>query len=983
MQILMFFPGPLLFSEVVAFEALLVCALYMCLCVYGLTGQISISAVMLLAIGIALLVARKWIQRRARSWLTKDMKAYESVFIKGKDQIVAYLDSLSESISTLNLCRNECNLPRQLPGVVDDFVYGMGSKSFSQYLTVQIADNKVKSLDQLFMQAIVLHDMFRSKVEGICSALCGVSVQPPPDGIFLTDFERCLEKAVVTCEGEASRLVDVLRARLVCRDWGCVRSCIQRIAEDSELQVIRVKNRFDRSYDPRQTGGYRDVCLNVCLVTDETWTLGVSGHVCELQLVLKSFLRSFREEQQELSLLYRHIADQEGGQERPVHQRVFSLVDTMSVNPWPSGQEEQNARKSSCCLTGESHRDRDHFAALMRQKCCFPGDLLNEYLAQVCHGVERADISSIMFSTAPIRLGSQKLTLQLFLLFHVSILIWRMLNPYGLVHQAQAEKSFRSYHLRFTTLRDREGKTPMEPGIASLGLLHNGYMLNCSKTKLQTRSNSLYASFEDPVVANGWFFRTQSQGGTEQSDAVLFLLQYSSVPSEAPWSLPSSAWELYGGPECHWKMYSARCHPVARKEYNTSRTRNYTHMFDHRSPWFHTLHGPVTFAISSHFTLTALMGWMKKPVAAKFFWVSGYLVLGGIILFKALMHSCFTSLASSFYWWVSGSSIIGIAVTSWFKERYVMHFLVFHACLTSFAINLYSWLYLGLGLKIPDTAPFLIFSVLVWVVYNKIILYRAWQEIAEDWKHYDALTTRLMNDPDDSQSIESISELSKSLGAGRLLSQYQAISRYRRGSRFSFKSAGFVVRYPGILGALGNMMISMKFPFGSEKRVRPRQIKCFDQLYMQAYLLEPLFLDKIKRLAEQAEGFFLVVDETSETGHSMMRWSECKIDEASQDKVRFAKLKSIDRCVEKISRAYAGDVSRLFDIVRQSIVFENLSSLQRCLEMIAEDSELQVIRVKNRFDRSYDPRQTGGYRDVCLNVCLVTDETWTLGVSGH
>ena len=37
------------------------------------------------------------------------------------------------------------------------------------------------------------------------------------------------------------------------------------------------------------TAGYRNVALNLVIDTKETLHLGVSGHVCELQLVLEKF----------------------------------------------------------------------------------------------------------------------------------------------------------------------------------------------------------------------------------------------------------------------------------------------------------------------------------------------------------------------------------------------------------------------------------------------------------------------------------------------------------------------------------------------------------------------------------------------------------------------------------------------------------------------------------------------------------------------
>ena len=61
-------------------------------------------------------------------------------------------------------------------------------------------------------------------------------------------------------------------------------SCLQRIAEDQDVVVLRVKNRFDPCHDARSTAGYRCVSLNLRIITEETKTLGIDSHVCEIQL---------------------------------------------------------------------------------------------------------------------------------------------------------------------------------------------------------------------------------------------------------------------------------------------------------------------------------------------------------------------------------------------------------------------------------------------------------------------------------------------------------------------------------------------------------------------------------------------------------------------------------------------------------------------------------------------------------------------------
>ena len=98
--------------------------------------------------------------------------------------------------------------------------------------------------------------------------------------------------------------------------------------------------------------------------------------------------------------------------------------------------------------------------------------------------------------------------------------------------------------------------------------------------------------------------------------------------------------------------------------------------------------------------------------------------------------------------------------------------------------------------------------------------------------------------------------------------------------------------------------------------------------------------------------------------------------------IQWAPIKKVKRAVEKAQRSYSGKVSRLVDVVRQCIVFSNLTDLCRCLTAISEDPSVRLLRVKNRFTQAA-AKMSAGYRDVSINLVIVTPETVSSGVSGH
>ena len=73
-------------------------------------------------------------------------------------------------------------------------------------------------------------------------------------------------------------------------------------------------------------------------------------------------------------------------------------------------------------------------------------------------------------------------------------------------------------------------------------------------------------------------------------------------------------------------------------------------------------------------------------------------------------------------------------------------------------------------------------------------------------------------------------------------------------------------------------------------------------------------------------------------------------------------LKTQQRALAKITADYGGDASRILDLSRGAIVFDDVASINRALARI--ESTVDVVRVKNRF---LNPTAEG-YRDVLINI---------------
>merc|ERR1712107_341465 len=79
-----------------------------------------------------------------------------------------------------------------------------------------------------------------------------------------------------------------------------------------------------------------------------------------------------------------------------------------------------------------------------------------------------------------------------------------------------------------------------------------------------------------------------------------------------------------------------------------------------------------------------------------------------------------------------------------------------------------------------------------------------------------------------------------------------------------------------------------------------------------------------------------------------------------------AALKSRVRVTQKILRSYKGNASAVLDLVRATIVVDNISEIILVVGLVT--AEAIVHTIKNRFAPDYNCEQTGGYRDVNMHL---------------
>ena len=131
-----------------------------------------------------------------------------------------------------------------------------------------------------------------------------------------------------------------------------------------------------------------------------------------------------------------------------------------------------------------------------------------------------------------------------------------------------------------------------------------------------------------------------------------------------------------------------------------------------------------------------------------------------------------------------------------------------------------------------------------------------------------------------------------------------------------------------------------------------------EELFQAADAINPLFQAKVKQLSQLVNGRLIQANVKSET-----------------------------RALEKVFRVYSGGFRKLADLVRTTMVFSGpdaVSSMSKCLSIIASDPDLELIYVQDEKCRvNIEKLVKSGYRDIQLCLRLKSPTAKSLGLDKH
>jgi hypothetical protein len=215
-----------------------------------------------------------------------------------------------------------------------------------------LSDIPVMSLDQLYVQALVMQPFFWKKVQEIarqCNAYFHVS--PGSHGLTqnscsvimpwadiecdsaalarvlwdeLKHVDRAMHNLAIFHAGDVSKLTDLVRQRIVFQSLSDIHACLKCIAQNEEIEVLSIANGYDPQSDAAKIAGFREVVVSLRIISKSTVFFCLTRFVCELQLCHFEFDRQLTPAR---------------------HSRLLRYKDTMNlVQPWKMSNVSRSIR---------------------------------------------------------------------------------------------------------------------------------------------------------------------------------------------------------------------------------------------------------------------------------------------------------------------------------------------------------------------------------------------------------------------------------------------------------------------------------------------------------------------------------------------------------------------------------------------------------------------------------------------------------------
>lgn len=815
-------------------------------------------------------------------------------------------------------------------------------------------------------------------------------------------FARAMHKAVKVYACEVWRLCDMARESLWFDSLPDLLACLQMLQRDPSVLVESVKNALTlpTASVAAHTGGFRFVKVLLRLRSDEAAELGLQGHVCELLLRLKSleliqdhamhqryldFRGARRADESLLSPIFRPFAflswlrrpqardargisteDLESGRFRhslvsaqPSQRSSFGLGVSASSE---DGLESSVARGE---LPEEEEQERVERACrrvmvryLAEANVGVLGEI-SQRMKKITEAVSRASSGSVFRMQRPMAAVLSKRKWQ-GLLMVCGVLVLCI----GLIHYAAIIQSSSASSFRFSNLETRAGSdAPASPGIQDLALLHSGCQIRVPSA-IRTVGAQLFLDFDQPVEYNEFQFTTPANGSSAD-DAVRFVLEQREEDT--------GAWKPVGSSS---EFRIARWKPVlehGRADIPTERGAQVTVRMHLGVAG--QLGGAGGLGVGVTIIVAAGFGFCRREL------------LGVRVVKGMLMLAQIPPVAAAVLLVLGGREREGFCVAAWAAGGIVWVILVcvnermfLEAFFCTGVILIVTTSVVQAVLVEPDNwidmiDPFGVVYLGFYVLcrtnswYNDV---RVEHTYKQDCRMYEEVWKQVLEEDAQTRALDRLLSLTTQLSKGLPEQLLQACVPWHPAMDDDEEAVD-----PLWLARCSLTYSKLLLPL-----CPPPQ--SLDQLYAQAHVTAVILKYKLVTWSRACGGRCLVIKEGGgehEGGVEFVRLADLEVGQAQH--VRWGKVKTPLRALEKAHRCYGGNYSRLCDLARHSLVFETPEDLMECLEQMRADEDVQLLRVKNSLHADADAASSSGYRQVMLNLQIVTEWTERIGVATH
>mmetsp|Transcript_60146 Transcript_60146/g.159854 ORF Transcript_60146/g.159854 Transcript_60146/m.159854 type:complete len:757 (+) Transcript_60146:2012-4282(+) len=587
--------------------------------------------------------------------------------------------------------------------------------------------------------------------------------------------------------------------------------------------------------------------------------------------------------------------------------------------------------------------------------CVWPGNLLDHRESKLDLALHHSSMGSAWFTSTPLSAAS---TFRVFQFFEIVIgCFFFVLGLNSSAFETQ-DGHFALTQLKVEVLSLRKSNiTPTNAQVASIGLLNDGCVVSVhSETIVQ--NSTFVVSFPSEVVANGYFFFTSTQ--SPAFDPVRWVVSVAT---------PNSTWRTVGASVWRWGMYSEReLHPGMAFDTPVDRMRRID--LDLSMTWpvrLLTFTGGVEWALA--FWSSVILAWTGREYLIKGLFS---LIAAGDLVFIITAVVGFGIMGNTreviFSVGILGLEFIMFLTFSIFESRVVTMLLAYSVLyVTVYSLEhylLYNVEDEDLAAKVFSSPVSVTTCVSLLLLYFRFTTLRKSRRlISPDIKLYETMWSRLIYQNESKSQLE---ELQRAVSDAASKLQVEFPMSQPRQKKHSSVSTFQQRELVG--GELSEELGIFD---------RDNLISSLDHLFIQADCMQLVLLQKVKEWAMACGGMFPLKGSSEYV-------QICDVVANPQINIKFAKMKSVARALEKVVRSYGQDPSRLVDVCRQSVIFDDMAGIARCLSVLCADSEVVLLRLKNRLDPSYDAaRLSGGYRDIAINLRIVNAQTMDLGIDTH